>query len=160
MRMLKHLISYIKNFKKMQNLNPVYKLVEIINEDDSYIVVIKVHNKNITFQSKPEEILANDKFVDQFSQRDIRALTYLGYLGINGPKYKILAQKCIIDDKILFVLKKKGDKKIIIKTADQILKEVDIISNMNANDAKVIGYTVASETIPNEKKQKSALHKK
>jgi hypothetical protein len=37
------------------------------------------------------------------------------------------------------------------------LSEKDIISNLNSEDAKVIGYTVASETIMQEKQQKEEI---
>jgi hypothetical protein len=57
------------------------------------------------------------------------------------------------------VLSQKGDKRIIAKTADQILNEKDIINSMTSEDAKVIGYTVASESFLQEKNQKEALLK-
>lgn len=46
---------------------------------------------------------------------------YLGYLGINSPKYKILAQRISEDNNIIFAIKKKGDKNIYTKTANEIL---------------------------------------
>jgi hypothetical protein len=153
-----NLMNHIK--KENKAYIPFYKLIEIIKEDDCYKVMIKVVNKNITFQASPEEILANDALVDQFSPRDIRALTYLGYLGINSPQYKILAKTLSTkSDQIIFTLRKKGNKKIITKTADEILNENNIISNLGSEDAKVIGYTVASETIAREKAQKEELLK-
>jgi hypothetical protein len=154
---LKTFVEFIKKQNSLQNNRPIYKLVEVIKEADNYIAVIKIVNKNIVFQIKPEEVLGNDDLVDQFSQRDIRALTYLGYLGIHSPRYKILAKKCLENEKILFVLSQKGDKRIIAKTADQILNEKDIINSMTSEDAKVIGYTVASESFLQEKSQKEAL---
>lgn len=146
-------------FKKASYV-PFYKLVEIIQEDDCYKVMIQVVNRNLTFQASPEEILANDALVDQFSPRDIRALTYLGYLGINSPQYKILAKTLSINnDKIIFTLKKKGDKNILTKTANEILNEKNIISNLNSNDAQIIGYTVATESIMEEKRHKEEILK-
>jgi len=49
------------------------------SDDKEYIVTIQIINKSVTFRMKPEEILAKDALVDQFSPRDIRTLTYLGY---------------------------------------------------------------------------------
>jgi hypothetical protein len=154
---VKALYGFALNGTELNTHKPLYKLVEIREEDKEYTVVIKVANKNITFDAKPEEILANDYLVDQFSPRDIRALTYLGYLGINGPKYQILAKKLSLNEKITFILKKKGDKKVIARTADQIINEADIIPNLNSEDAKTIGYTVALEIAANEKMQKEAI---
>ncbi len=137
---------------------PMYKLVEVLNKEDEYFVVIKLVEKNVTFQVKPEEILANDALVDKFSPRDIRTLTYLGYLGINSPKYKILAKRLSTDnDKIIFALKKKGANEIITKTADQISQEKDIILNLNSDDARTVGYIMASESTLGEKQQQELL---
>ncbi len=154
---VKKLIKYIKNEQEKNIYKPHYKLIDILEENEQYIIVIKLINKNITFNAKPEEILANDNLVDQFSPRDVRTLTYLGYLGINGPKYKILARKLSQNEKINFILKKKGEKKIIVKTAEEITRETGIILNMNSEDAKTVGYTIASEAITEEKKQKKSL---
>jgi hypothetical protein len=158
-RKLGRFVADIKKEGEKNTYKPLYKLIEIFEEDDQHMVIIKVINKNITFKAKPEEILANDHLVDQFSPRDIRTLTYLGYLGINGPKYKILAKKLSQNEKMTFVLKKKGDKNIIEKTADQIVHETEIILNLNSEDAKTVGYTIASESVQYEKKQKEALLK-
>jgi hypothetical protein len=94
-QMVERFLVYVKSDKRVYT--PFYKLIEIIQEDDYYTVMIKVVNKNITFQASPEEMLSNDALVDQFSPRDIRALTYLGYLGINSPQYKILAKKLSVN---------------------------------------------------------------
>ena len=152
-------IVFFQSATNLNNINytPIYQVVEINEDDEEYTATIRLRNKNITFFAKPEEILADDKLVDCFSPRDIRALTYLGYLGINRPKYKILAQKLSQNEKISFLLKKKGEKKVIIKTADQILEHSDIISNMNPEDAKLVGYTIGSENVINEKIQKEEI---
>lgn len=75
--------------------------------------MIQIIGKATTFVAKPEELLMDDAIVDLFSPRDVRNLTYLGYLGINGPKYKILAQKLSEQaDQTLFAILKKGEKNI------------------------------------------------
>lgn len=145
--------------RETQSYTPAYRLEKISQtETDEYIVTVQIINKAVVFQTKPEEILANDRLVDQFSPRDVRALTYIGYLSMNNPKYKILAQRlCEQQDKVLFALRKKGDKKVIIKTADEILKEKDILHSLHAQDAQTIGYTIATENMLDEKKQKNQL---
>ncbi len=157
-------IQKLKNF--FQSLHsdkeiykPCYKLIEILKEEDDYIVVIQLIGKNIVFNAKPEEMLAEDHLVDRFSPRDIRTLTYLGYLGINAPKYKILAKKLSQDEKASFWIQKKGEKKVIIKTAEEIIHETEIIESLNADDAKTVGYTAAAESVIAEKQEKEALLK-
>ena len=162
--MMKHIIdkvktvaNYIKNEREKDVYKPLYKLVDILETDGQHVAVIKLLNKNVTFNATPEEILANDNLVDQFSPRDIRALTYLGYLGINSPKYKILARKLCENERINFILQKKGEKKVIVKTAAEIVSESNFIANMNSEDAKTVGYTMATEAVSEEKRQKEAL---
>lgn len=158
---LKAFSKHLKEERAKMRYLPTYKLAEIIqNDENDYTVVVQLVNKSSFFYAKPEELLADDKMVDLFSQRDIRALTYLGYLGINSPKYKILAKKLAAGtDKFVFAIKKKGDKNIITKTADQIINEKDIIASMHPEDAKTIGYTVATEDVLEEKKQIEELLK-
>jgi hypothetical protein len=116
-------------------------------------------NKNITFYAKPEVILSDDNFVNQLSPTDVRTLTYLGYLTINQPQYKILAQKLSTKDGNLFVVKKRGDKKPILKTAIEINREINILSNMSTTDAKLVGYTIATEEVQQEKNEKQSIAK-
>ena len=40
------------------------------------------------------------------------------------------------------------------------MSETDFILNMNSEDAKTVGYTMATETVLEEKRQKEALLKK
>jgi hypothetical protein len=153
---IKEFFQQLKKFQ-INSSDPIYQVIEIVEDDEEFTVTIGIRHKNITFFAKPEEILADDTLVDRFSPRDIRALTYLGYLGINRPKYKILAQKLSENEKISFLLKKKGEKKVLVKTAEQIIQETDIILSMNPEDAKLVGYTIGSENVLNEKKQKAEL---
>ena len=155
---------YWSYFKKARGKNvflPSYRVVEIIQEDDEqYVVEIQLIHKNLIFKAKPEELLAKDEIVDQFSPRDIRTLTYLGYLGINSPKYKILANRLLEkDNKLVFAIKKKGQKSIITKTADEIFKEQEVLESLSPKDAHLVGFTIASESAAAEKRQKEAVLK-
>jgi hypothetical protein len=157
----KNFLEHLRSLKENHTYTPAYRLVEITkNEHDEYAVTSQIINKSITFTSKPEEILAKDSLVDQFSPRDIRTLTYLGYLDINSPKYKVLAKRLSEkQDKLVFALKKKGDDSVIVKTADEIIKEKEILDNLGASDAHIVGYTVASEGIKAEEQEKERLLK-
>lgn len=157
-----NLVRKLYSIYQRKSYTPAYRIVEInLTDADEYIITVQLINKNSVFQVRPEEILADDHFVDLFSPRDIRALTYLGYLMLNNPKYKILAQRLSEhQDKMLFVLRKKGEKKIIVKTADEILKAKDILNNLKPDDLQAISYAVATENILGEKKAINALKEK
>ena len=138
---------------------PLYRIVSIDqDETENYIATIQVTNKSHTFKMKPEEILADDHMTDAFSPRDIRTLTYLGYLGINAPKYKVLAKRLSDNDaKLVFALQVRGQKKPVIRTADEISTDEDLIAGLDQKDAHLIGYTSASEREALEKAQMKKL---
>ncbi|MGV3740227.1 MAG: hypothetical protein ACO1N3_02920 [Gammaproteobacteria bacterium] len=137
---------------------PVYRLVDVIkSENEEHILVIQVVHKNITFTLKPEELLADDSIVDLFSPRDVRTLTYLGYLDINSPKYKILAKRLTPSNHVAFAVRRKSDQKVIIKTPAEIMHE-KMLNNFDATDAQLVGFTAATESFALEKKQKNSLN--
>lgn len=149
---IKNLWERYKNRKKYLSFNPAYRLVEITqDEDESYFVTIQLINKNITFQTKPEEILAENDLVNQFTPTDVRALTYLGYLGINSPKYKILAKNLSSQDSsIIFTIKKKGEKQALLKKASELAQDKELLKSIDPKDAHMIGYTAAMEQTSKE----------
>jgi hypothetical protein len=146
-------------FKSMMSSGPTYRVANIEKDThDEYIATIQIIGKNITFTAKPEEILADDGMTDQFAPRDVRTLTYLGYLGMNSPKYKILAKRLSEEsDKMLFAVKKKGSAEIEVKTAVEISTNPDILKSLNQEDAHMVGHTTAMEHMVDEKAMKQKL---
>lgn len=163
--------QFFKNFKKFladakqdkvkHSYSPTYRVIEIYQDKhEQHYVRIQVAQKNIIFNAKPEELLAKDSLVDKFSPRDVRTMTYLGYLGINAPKYKILAQRFSDEnDELFFALKEKGNDKVVVKTAEEIIRESEILEKMHPSDAHTIGYSAATEQAKQEKLQMEELKK-
>lgn len=148
----KNTVNYIKELNKSKEQEHIYRILEIFQDDnEEYLAHVQIINTRFAFHIRPEEVLADDNLVNLFSQRDIRTLTYLGYLGINSPKYKILAQRLVTENKIAFAISEKGKKNVFIKTAIEIMHDRDIITSMNPLDASTIGYAVASETAARER---------
>ena len=159
MRILDIIKKTIATFNKISEENnnrPKYRVIEIFKDkDDNYKTMLQVVNKNVTFYAKPEEILADDDLVDCLSPRDVRTLTYLGYLSINQPQYKILAQR-FSEQSDLFIIKERGVKKPIVKTVAEIHAS-NMATQMDAKDAKIVGYAVATNEINQEKLEKEAI---
>lgn len=156
--LIQKFVSYIKQVHQNSSFTPAYRLLEVQrDENESYLVRIQIINKNLGFYAKPEDILAIDSMVDMFSPRDIRTLTYLGYLGVNSPKYRILAQRIMDNGSMLFSIKQKNSEKIIVKTAAEIIQEHQIIAGMHAEDAKAVSYMAATESLQHEHKLKQQL---
>jgi hypothetical protein len=149
-------LSQIKDFVSS---GPTYRVANIEKDtNDEYIATIQIIGKNITFTAKPEEILADDLMTERFAPRDLRTLTYLGYLGMNSPKYKILAKRLSEDtDKMLFAIKKKGAAEIEVKTAVEISTNPEILKSLNQEDAHMVGHTTAMEHMVDEKAMKQRL---
>jgi len=132
-----------------------YRVVSIsMDDNENYLATVQLVGKGQAFQIKPEEILSNDDMTMSFSQKDIRMLTYLGYLSVHSPKYKILAQRLSEkDNKIIFAVKKRGEKTPIIKTAAEISVDHNFIEGLNQHDAHMIGYTAATEQLFDDQEQ-------
>lgn len=160
---LKNAFRSLKNIAKEKDgyYKPVYRVASIEqDETGEYYIVIQMIGKSTTYKTKPEKLLGDDELVDLFSPRDIRNLTYLGYLGINGPKYKILAKRLLKDkDQTIFAVIKKGEKKYKTVTASEISTNEEILQGLTQKDAHMIGFTSATEHFTAEKQQKEKLLK-
>lgn len=157
-KLIQNALNWIKDAYRRDATSHPCRILRIEKHDENeHIAVIQLVKKNVVFKMSPEEILADDKLTDSFSQRDIRTLTYLGYLGINAPKYKILAQRLSAENKLIFALHEKGKKEPLIKTADEISSDEKILSGLDQKNAHLIGYTTANEKAHIEERQRSSL---
>ena len=155
---IKRFFKLITRIAKGAPVGPSYRVISVEeNEEGHYEATVQLVGKGLAYRMKPEEILADDKLTDQFSSRDIRTLTYLGYLGINSPKYRILAQRLAEDDRMIFMLHKKGSKGIEMKTADDLSKDAEILRQMHQKDAHMVGFITANEQSAAEKQMKERL---
>lgn len=165
MKTAKHLKNIFSRYFKASSSNniaaitPTCRVIKVAkNKNGDYEATIQSIGNRVAFKMRPEEILADDKMTDQFSPRDVRTLTYLGYLEANSPKYKILAKKLSKqDNRMVFALHKKGKKQMEIKTAREISQQKDIIQQIDQEDAHMVGYTAATEAMLEEQKEKEKL---
>ena len=147
-------LNKLRNYSK-KSYNPRYRVINIHKDEfGKYIATIQIIGKGITYNHRPEDILAKDDFVDFLSPRDVRTLTYLGYLEINQPEYKLLAKRLADNNQEIFVIKKRGESKVITKTIEEINDSNEIINKMTAEDANKIGYATGSLEVIEEKLQK------
>lgn len=149
--LLKTIFRLLRHVKRA----PLYRVIQIEqDESGDYCVVIQIVGKATTFIAKPEELLMDDTLINLFSQKDVRDLTYLGYLGMNAPKYKVLAQKLSAEhDQTLFAISKKGEKNHRVITASEISSNQEILNGLHQKDAHRIGFVAGIEQIILEKKE-------
>lgn len=145
---LRNFFKYIRENIKSGSVSftPNLRIVEIFqDEEKDYFVVVQAIGKSVTFKMRPEKILANDKLTNQFAPIDIRSLTYLGYLGINAPQYKLLAERFSSEGNALFAVIKKGEKKPMVKSASEVLSNKKILASLDNEDVARISFFAASE---------------
>jgi hypothetical protein len=164
--LFKHLTTLRHTIKQLMKnesgcYRAAYRVVDIEqDEDGEYFVVVQIIGKSISYKAKPEKLLADNKIVNLFSPVDIRNLTYLGYLGINAPKYKILAKQLSQDaTQTLFAIHKKGEKGHKIVTANEISTNEELLHGLNQNDAHMVGFTTATEQREVERREVEKLKK-
>lgn len=140
MLFFRNLIKYFNELRKLNGYIPSLRVIEIIKDEENFKVKVQMINSFKVYYDVPEKILESDEYINKFSPTDVRTLTYLGYLGINSPKYKLLAQRMIETGDVVFVIKQKGQKNMILKTAKELFKEKEFINNMSAVDASSVTY--------------------
>jgi len=140
-------------FTEGKPLHP-YRVFDISqNKKGDYYITIQVVGKHRFFKMKPEEILANDAMTLQFSQLDIRTLTYLGYLGINSPKYKVLAKHLCTQDGVTFSIYSKENDTVELKKASEILSDQELWKNLDRDDMPEVAYSAGGDRILKEKEE-------
>lgn len=149
-KLLVALWSFFRNSKPLY----AYRVCEIAQDKKGdYYVVVQMVSKYRIFKMKPEEILANDAMTLQFSPLDVRALTYLGYLGINSPKYKVLAKHLSAQEGMVFSVYSKEKDAVEIKKANEIVADKEIWQNLDRDDLPEIAYSAGGDDILNEREQ-------
>lgn len=144
---------------EQKGAHEVYRIVNRhINDDGECQLTIQVIGKSITFKCSPEEIAADDKMLRRFSPLDVRTITFYACQEIKKPKVKIVAQEfCDKLNKMIFKMKKRGQKEILSKTAGEITLDKSY-NEMSQEEAHLIGYATASDHISEEKIQKEKLN--
>lgn len=151
---LKKISSCITTFFTKAKPLHAYRVFDISQDKKgNHYVNIQVVGKHHIFKMKPEEILANDAMTLQFSQLDIRTLTYLGYLGINSPKYKVLAKHLCTQDGVTFSIYSKEKNTVELKKASEIISDQELWKNLDRNDVPEVAYSAGGDQILKEKEE-------
>lgn len=138
----------LKKYTELQ-LSPdttIYRIVQINQTSSGYKLIIQVVGKCSVITCTPQEIVAEDRFLEGFSKKDVRTIVYLACNEIKQPRYKIIVQEfCAKFNRILFRLKKRNTGEVIEKTAREITLDKHIINNLSTEDACSINYVAGYE---------------
>lgn len=136
---------YSEISKKIQEA-PVYRLLDVTNNSSVCCLKIQIIGRSTIFECQPLDIVNNDAFLEGFSKKDVRIITYFATKELNKPKFKIFTQETQQTiDRIIFKLFKKDSKEIIKKTAREISLDKNILNQLSQEDAHLIGYVTANE---------------
>lgn len=140
------LIKQYHEVKQSYSAN-AYRVVDIETDKTGKLaVIVQVCGKHITFKLTPQEILADDNMLEGFSKKDIRAITYLAF-NDKKPKAKIVLQEfCEKLNRVVFGIKSPGKEQILKKTAGEISLDKNLLKDLSAEEARMIGHMTADDT--------------
>lgn len=154
------LSNQYQTFKQSHRKEATYRLVEVEDKEGKCILTLQVIGKAITLQSSPEEILANDTWLDCFSPKDVRTITYYGTKGLHSSKKKITAKSLSAgSSETVFEVKDIRKGSITQKTAGEISSDLEFLRDLTPEEAHQIGYVAAEDLRNAEKLQMEALKK-
>lgn len=151
-----------KQCSEQQNQrNDIYRIIEVKNPSSSQCkIVVQIIGKSMLTEYTPQEIVADDRLLEGFSKKDIRAITYFACGQLKKPKYKIVVQEvCEKFNKILFKLKAQHNDEVIVKTAAQISLDKNLINGLSQEDIQNISYVAGYENSQNEKNEMEIANK-
>ncbi len=139
--------SFKKFSNPQQDPQNIYRIVDVNQSPTGQLtILIQIIGKSTVIACTPQEIIENDRMIEGFSKKDIRAITYYAFEHKNKPRYKIVMQEfCEAFNKILFKIKKQNSLEIISKTAGQISLDKTLLNNLSQEDACCISYTAGYE---------------
>lgn len=134
-----------------------YRLVGVANADGRFEEMklqVQIVGKVTVLQIQPSEIVKNNAFLEGFSKKDIRVITYYATIEEQNPKYHILSQNIgAQEDSHSFKLFSSEDGAPINKTPREIAKNNEIVMKLCQEDAHKVGYACADEQAAVEKRE-------
>lgn len=147
----------LKNYNEQRNnhQNDIYRIAEIkqLSSGENKII-IQVIGKSTFIECTPQETVMDDRLLEGFSKSDVRTITYFACKQSQKPKYRIVIQEfCDKLNRVLFKLKIKDSDKAVLKSANEILTDKDILDNLSKDDIKSISYIAGCEHLQNERNE-------
>ena len=144
----------LKKYNELQQIQEknIYRIIEIKQSaKEQYKLIVQVIGKSSIIECLPNEIVADDRLLEGFSQKDVRTITYLACEKIKKPKYKIVSQDfCEKFNGMVFKLKEPENEVLLTKTANQIVIDKYLINNLSKEDINSISYIAGYEYSQNK----------
>jgi hypothetical protein len=148
-----YIVWLMKKYHEIKQVHQdaAYKVINIENTDKNTILTIQISAKNTVFKATPQEIIEQDNFLESFSKKDIRLISYLAF-NAKPKKARIVMQEfCEPIRKNIFSILHPDEEKILKLTAGEITVDKKVLNSLVPDDALMVGYLLADESFSTEK---------
>lgn len=146
------LMSMFKAFVADATKEKGYEILDIyISENTGFTIAqIRLAGRHVV-EKNISDIVTDLAFLEGFSKKDIRTLTYLATTETMKPDYSIVVQHLgnEVDDYML-ELRSKNGKKVANKTPIEMSKDKKLLAKFSPIDAHRIGYMAGIKETVNE----------
>ena len=146
------LYDYYKRYRTSQYSPTLYRIADIKLREETCYLMVQIKGKSSYIECNPEDILADDAYLEGFSKKDIRTITYFAYAHFNRPQYHLVMQEfCDQLKRMRFQLKALHHNEIVTKTAAEISCDKKLIRKLSQEDVQCISYIAGLEQYHLEK---------
>lgn len=146
------LISMFKVFLAETTKERAYEILDIyVSEDTGFTIAqVKLAGRHVV-EKNISDIVTDLQFLEGFSKKDIRTLTYLATVEKMKPDYSIVVQHLgsEVDDYILELRSRYG-KKVTKKSPSEISKDKALLAKIDPVETNRIGYMAGVKDTVNE----------
>ncbi len=147
--MLEYATWIINKYTELQKHqeNNIFRIANIKKDtSDKTILTVRVIGKSTVFKCTPRKIAADTSLLEGFSKVDARTIIYLACEELKQPDYIISTQELDMESNhTIFKLKKRGESKLLSKSAKEIAIDNNLINNMSKEDICSISYLAGYE---------------
>lgn len=155
------LISMFKVFLAETTKERAYEILDIyVSEDTGFTIAqVKLTGRHVV-EKNISDIVTDLHFLEGFSKKDIRTLTYLATVENLKPDYSIVVQHLgdEVDDYIL-ELRSRNGKERLKKTPTEMSKDKKLLVKFSPIDAHKIGYMAGVKETVKEFNNKKSISK-
>lgn len=119
-----------------------YEIVDIYECDKTSFTkaVIKISERHV-IDKYISDIIIDNKLIESFDGKTVRALTYMATLERLKPDYSIVVQQMTAEvDEYILEIKSKNSTTILKKSPSEISKDHELVAKFNPIEANQIGY--------------------
>jgi len=147
---VKWVIEQVYELKNNSTPTFYYKIIDHLIYDNKEELVIQIAGKNAFIKIDPKELIKDESMLRGFSPLDVRTITYLACQNKNPVKktkllYSIVEQFFSLKGKKEMFNLKTDDGLQIIKSAQDISSNAELINQLSSEDAHRIGFVSGTE---------------